>query len=89
MLLRSEGELVYSTCTLSPEENEEVIQFLLGKNKNAELLSIEIPNFKFRSGLLEYNGKKFFPEIKKCVRVLPQDNDSEAFFVARIRKVKK
>lgn len=87
-LLRPEGELVYSTCTLSPEENEAVVQFLLDKNKNAELVPIGIPDFKLRNGLLEYDGKQFSSEMRKTCRVLPQDNDSEAFFVARIRKVK-
>lgn len=88
-LLCPGGELVYSTCTLSPEENEEVVQFLLERNKNAELLPVEIPNFKFRPGLLEYNEKQFSSQLINAVRVLPQDNDSEAFFVARIRKAKK
>jgi 16S rRNA C967 or C1407 C5-methylase (RsmB/RsmF family) len=88
-LLKENGELVYSTCTLSPEENEEIIQFLLEKNRNAELEKIAIPGFRLRSGLPEYNGKKFDSQLEKAVRVLPQDNDSEAFFVARIRKVKK
>lgn len=88
-MLRENGELVYSTCTLSPEENEEVVQFLLQKNKNAQVLPVQIPNFKLRNGLTDDNGKIFSSEMKMCARVLPQDNDSEAFFVARIAKMKR
>ena len=88
-LLKENGEMVYSTCSLSPEENEEVMQFLLEKNKNAKLEKIEIPNFKIRQGLVEYNNRQFDSQLKKTNRVYPQDNDSEAFFVARIRKVEK
>ncbi len=75
--LKPEGEMVYSTCTLSPEENEEVVRHLLGERPAAQLLPVRVEGFRFRpcQGLVG------------CVRVLPQDNDSEAFFVARARKV--
>lgn len=86
-LLRPQGELVYSTCTFAPEENEVVIQQLLDKHANAQLEKIEIPDFKLRSGLSEFNRLRFSPEMKRCIRVFPQDNDSEAFFVAKIKKV--
>jgi len=32
------------------------------------------------------DGKKFDSSLAKCARVYPQDNDSEAFFVAKLRK---
>ncbi|MEA2037244.1 MAG: tRNA methyltransferase, partial [Nanoarchaeota archaeon] len=32
-------------------------------------------------------GKEYNSEVKKCLRIWPQDNDSEGFFVAKIRKV--
>ncbi|MCR4335733.1 MAG: RsmB/NOP family class I SAM-dependent RNA methyltransferase [archaeon] len=84
-LLKLNGELVYSTCSLSPEENEEVISTAI-ENGNAELVSIKFNGFKTREGLKEYNDKKFARGIEKCARIYPQDNDSQAFFVAKIRK---
>lgn len=87
--LKEGGELVYSTCTLSPEENEEIIQFLLSKHPNAKIQPIEkIKNFKWREGFTEYENKKFVAQMKNCIRVLPQDNDSESFFIAKIKKEK-
>ncbi|MDO8537822.1 MAG: RsmB/NOP family class I SAM-dependent RNA methyltransferase [archaeon] len=87
-LLKEGGELVYSTCTSAPEENEAIIHFLLKHRNNALLEKVSIPNFKTREGVTEWRGQKYFSQVKKCLRVWPQDNDSEAFFVAKIKKVK-
>lgn len=85
-LLKKNGTMVYSTCSLSPEENEEVLQFLLEKEK-AEIEKIKINGFKARNGLLSYNGREFSGEMQNAVRILPQDNNSQAFFFAKIRKI--
>lgn len=82
--LKPDGILVYSTCTLAPEENEEVVQFLLD-NFPVELESIELP-IKTRPGIKEWQGREFSPEIRKTCRIYPQDNDSEGFFIAKMRK---
>jgi NOL1/NOP2/sun family putative RNA methylase len=86
-LLKPNCALVYSTCTLAPEENEAVVDFLLKKNSSAIVEKIDLGKFKARAGLQEYLGKSFSEQTKNCARVLPQDNDSEAFFVAKIKKV--
>ncbi len=81
--LKPGGEMVYSTCTLSPEENEEVVRHLFAERKPAaQPLPVELAGFNFRpcSGPEGAFGSG-------CARVLPQDNDTEAFFVARVKKV--
>jgi NOL1/NOP2/sun family putative RNA methylase len=85
-ILRINGEMVYSTCTLSPEENEEVVQFLK-ENFNIAIEPIEIP-MKTRPGITNWNGKEFHEELKNCCRIYPHDNDSDGFFLAKIRKIK-
>ncbi len=85
--LKEKGVLVYSTCTLAPEENEEVVSFLLDKFNNAKIEKIEISGFKMREGILEWESKKFREEVRNCARIYPQDNDTEAFFIAKIRKI--
>lgn len=40
--LRNGGELVYSTCTLAPEENEMIIVNFLEKNVDAQILPISL-----------------------------------------------
>ena len=85
-LLKDNGILVYSTCSLEPEENEEVVDFLLGKYENAKLEDVNL-NLKRSPVILEFDDNKYNEEIKKCLRIWPQDNDTEGFFVAKLRKI--
>ncbi len=84
-LLKENGTLVYSTCSLEPEENEEVVDFLINKYENAKLEEIKL-EIKRSPTILEFENKKYSEEIKKCLRIWPQDNDTEGFFVSKIRK---
>jgi len=89
-MLKKGGVMVYSTCTLEPEEDEGIVDFLIGKYKDAkvdEIKANELPGLKRSPAVLEFEGKKYSPEVKKCLRIWPQDNDTEGFFVARIKKV--
>ncbi len=77
--LKSGGLLAYFTTTLSPNENEEVVSFLLEKKANASLVDIEVVNSeKFtpyksfvRKGLREWNGKTNHKDIHKSIRIVP------------------
>ena len=86
-ILKQNGTLVYSTCSLEPEENEAVVNFLINKYENAKLEEINVKNLKRSSPILEFEKQKYSEEIKKCLRIWPQDNDTEGFFVAKIRKL--
>jgi NOL1/NOP2/sun family putative RNA methylase len=83
-ILKKGGVLVYSTCTHGPEENEEVIDYLL-ENFPLEIEEIKLP-FKTRPGVKEWKGKEFHKDVEKCVRVYPQDENLEGFFIAKLRK---
>jgi 16S rRNA C967 or C1407 C5-methylase (RsmB/RsmF family) len=86
-LLREDGEMIYSTCTHAPEENEEVVQFLLD-NFDIKIEKASLPKeLKTRPGLKEWNGKKFDEQIKNCIRIYPQDNNTEGFFVCKIKRL--
>ncbi|MEM4260363.1 MAG: NOL1/NOP2/sun family putative RNA methylase [Candidatus Woesearchaeota archaeon] len=84
-ILKPGGILVYSTCTLEPEENESVVSFLLDKYTNAIIKKI---NFKGNrtNPITQFDGLKIRPEVKDCLRIHPYDNNSEGFFVAKIQK---
>ncbi len=84
--LKSGGTLVYSTCTLAPEENEGVVNHLLDKIGGLHVEKINLAGLRSRVGVTEWQGARYRDEVKNCSRIYPQDNDSEGFFVAKITK---
>ncbi|MEI6731064.1 MAG: NOL1/NOP2/sun family putative RNA methylase [archaeon] len=80
--LKVGGTLVYSTCTHAPEEDESVVNFAL-RNFPVKLETIALP-LKCRPGISKWGDETFLPEIGKCCRIYPQDNDSEGFFVSKL-----
>lgn len=84
-LLKPGGELVYSTCTFAPEENEDTVDHLLRHYPEAtvEPIDLDIPNSVH--GLKSWNHKNYDPRLKEAVRVLPTEY-MEGFFVCKIAK---
>jgi 16S rRNA (cytosine1407-C5)-methyltransferase len=83
--LKPGGVMVYSTCTLAPEENEMQVSRLLERNENAELVDIDLKELKRLNSLKEWKGKVFVPSIKKALRIMPT-KEIEGFFIAKLRK---
>ena len=83
--LKPGGEMIYATCTFSPEENEEVVDFLLNRYENAEIVPVSLPIENIQSGITEWEDKKYTDEVKNCVRIFPQGAYS-GFFFTKIRK---
>jgi NOL1/NOP2/sun family putative RNA methylase len=86
--LKEKGTLVYSTCTMGPEENEAVISFLLDTYENAKIKKPQKLKIKSSPPILEFENTKYNPEIKNCLRIWPQDNNTDGFFIAKIQKTK-
>ena len=85
-LLKSGGFLVYSTCSLSTEQNEHVVQWLLGDNPySAELVPV---SFNFNS-VSVVEGK--IPGTVRFLPTVPGDDANDffggGFFLAKIRKL--
>lgn len=87
-ILKLNGTMIYSTCTHAPEENEGVIDSVLKESEGKiKLEKIDLP-IKYREGLTEWDGIKFSNELKKSARIYPQDNNTEGFFICKMRRVK-
>lgn len=76
--LKVGGAIVYSTCTLFKEENENVVHDFLEKNVDFVLEHI--------SGLEKIDGGKYL-DNKGMIQILPHD-EYDGFFIAKIRRVK-
>jgi NOL1/NOP2/sun family putative RNA methylase len=87
-MLKPGGVMVYSTCTIEPEENESVVSHLLKNHDDAEILDIDSValGIKRSPSILKFKDLEIDPEVKKCLRIHPYDNNTEGFFVAKIRK---
>jgi tRNA (cytosine49-C5)-methyltransferase len=85
-VLKKDGVLVYSTCTLSPEENEEVVDFLLKRN-NACVEDINLNDIKTSKGLVKYKSKIYDSSLVKAVRIYPHKTNTEGFFICKLRKI--
>jgi NOL1/NOP2/sun family putative RNA methylase len=86
-ILKPKGTIIYSTCTHAPEENEGVISEILNENKNICLENIKLP-IKSRPGIPSWQDKTYNHQVKKCTRIYPQDNNTEGFFITKIKKLK-
>lgn len=81
------GVIVYSTCTLSPEENEGVIEWLLKKEAGKIVVDpITISGLTLAPALKSWQQKAFSAEVALTARIFPSAL-MEGFYVAKLRKV--
>jgi len=73
--LKIDGELVYSTCTINPAENEGVILKFVRENPEFELVKIDLPSPLSR----ENDG---------FITLYPNIDNTDGFFISKIKRCK-
>ncbi len=81
-VLKEGGILVYSTCSLEPEENEFVLQWVLD-NFDVELLPLRYGE----PALTKPFGIELSGVIKEARRFYPDRHGTSGFFVAKVKKL--
>jgi 16S rRNA (cytosine1407-C5)-methyltransferase len=85
-MLQPGGVLVYSTCTLSPEENEGVVTSLIERRKDAIIQPLEFSAEETVRKIKKWNGTQYPDAVAKgIVRIFPGEH-MESFCLTRIRK---
>jgi 16S rRNA C967 or C1407 C5-methylase (RsmB/RsmF family) len=79
-VVKDNGEIVYATCSLEPEENELNINWAI-KTLN---LRVEEINCHGEEALANVFGKQLDSSITYCRRIWPEQ--TQGFFVCKLKK---
>lgn len=84
-LLKKEWILVYSTCTLEPEENESIVHFILCNFPELSICEIELEYPYKKNWIKKFRKYIYKNDVEKAVRIIPNP-ESEWFFIAKFIK---
>jgi len=83
-LVKPGGTVVYSTCTFAPEENEAVLDAVLGDR--AVVVPFEISGLRSQPGLTCWHGQAYRQDLVNAHRYFPHFNNTGGFFVAKLQR---
>lgn len=80
------GEIVYSTCTMAPEEDEAVVDALLKRYPGTARIDDKAAAQYQLHGLTEFLGAAYDPELARSLRVWPTSFGTNGFFAVKLIK---
>jgi NOL1/NOP2/sun family putative RNA methylase len=70
-LLEPGGVLAYVTCSIAPEENEYVVNYVTRARRDLVVIDPPTRLLDYSKGVVEYRNLKFNEDLEKCIRLWP------------------
>mgnify|MGYP006301691283 CR=1 FL=1 len=83
-VLKVGGTLVYSTCSLEPEEDELVVDWFIKQYPDMVLQKIDLPIGD--PGLTKVFEEELDPSLANTLRLWPHKTQTQGFFIAKLLK---
>lgn len=84
--LKVGGTIVYSTCSIAPEENEVLINTML-KQYPVKIVDLqEEISAEFDHGITKFKNQNLHKDIEKALRIWPHKHGMEGFFAVKLQK---
>lgn len=78
--VKSGGRILYTTCSIAPEENELVLSEVLKEREDVRVVSLESP-VKLAPPVTDYYGIPVDDRVRLCGRTYPHTHGMEGFFI--------
>ncbi len=83
-LVKPGGTIVYTTCSIAPEENEYVVSKVLEYVDDIEIIEPQLNLWS--KGLVKFRELKFNTAVSRCIRIWPHIHNMEGYFVCLLKK---
>ncbi len=85
-LLEPSGVLAYVTCSIAPEENEYVVNYVIKARRNIEVIDPPLKLLNYSRGIVEFHNLKFSEEVERCIRLWPHRHGLFGYTICLLKK---
>jgi len=85
-LLDNDGLLIYTTCSIAPEENEYVVSKIIERYEDIKLVEPSKKLFEWSNGIISYRNIVENRELGKCIRTYPHRHNMIGMTICLLKK---
>jgi NOL1/NOP2/sun family putative RNA methylase len=80
------GLIAYVTCSIAPEENEYVVNYVINAKKNLEVVEPPVRLLDYSKGIVEFRNLKFSESVENCIRLWPHKHGLFGYTICLLRR---